>query len=262
MKLRRASSRAIPFLPSALVAVSLLVIGNRLDVLGRDLSGWMLVAVSVGLVLLLVVAGALSSHMFGEERSALITALAKIEATCARSTDEQFQITTIRDFLRNTESHLSDGDEVFVLTHDLECYDCTDPAVATIAANLCDGVRYQYFLPHDPTHVRRQAQRLTEQVVFELEKAGKPPVARQRAVQNLSFNTFRGAALYHFAYFRYARDTPTGYWYLTTPDDRAEDSTLVITSLGQDNRAALFSVFTALAEDSDPVVPEVNRVLH
>lgn len=169
--------------------------------------------VRVPLVFLSLVA-VIASVRYLEHRLAppAIQTLRQILNSCAKQAS---RITTVAKFLTQTdEDSLISGDEVHILTNSLKGYDMTPPAMAVIADNLRDGVRYIYYLPQKSEYPGLEQEK--EGFVRSVEQASGRP---NRVVEeNLRIYLVEEPCLYNFAVvFRAAPSEFKGYWYITTP---------------------------------------------
>lgn len=120
-------------------------------------------------------------------------------------------ITRIEQFLSDAdETGLEPGDEVWILTHDIQGYDLTEPALDAISKNVSNNVKYEYFIPANTHPDLREHKKILREKIKK--KSSSPDVVDE----NLQFHTIEDEWIYNFAVFNAkSRNGPEGFWYTT-----------------------------------------------
>lgn len=236
---------------------------------GGDASIPEIVLTTTGLFLLLLVVNWIISRQMARAKPELLVpeslnSLRTIINSCARSASEEFEYTTVGDFLQKIEARLAEGDEMNVLTHDIDAYDGLAPAVEALAQNLRRGVRYNYYMPDNSRSTLMQAASFFDRLEHEMHVAGSAPAAaRDRLDSLVSLYLHPHALLYYFAMIRRGGGNLETSWYITSPNDRKPDRSLLVTTrLSEGNRDLLVNVFDKLRRESKRLSPnEVGKLL-
>jgi hypothetical protein len=180
-----------------------------------------------------------------QESYLVLKALQRIVNSTSRGAME---ITTVRAFLDKTdEKALVAGDEVIVLTNDLEGYDLKPEAVEVTGGNVIEGVKYVFLLPvAEASYLAKDAATLRRSI------EAKYPGKTAMIDQNLVFRWVNIPVLYHFAIVRRERPAVTaGYWYVTAPPAQsASQPDLAISTLTRDHRNDLHRALNDLVKAS------------
>ncbi len=179
-----------------------------------------------------------------------INVVDKLRKIINSTSRDNSQITTIKNFLGETEEEkLDNGDIVYILTNSIRHYDTSPAAINVIAKNLSESVKYVYFVKFD------------DYSEFEQEKSEFITLlTRHKAITNntildkyLVFIGIPDPSIYNFAIV-INRGATIGYWYQTIPDENEIDkNSLVITTLNPDNTTSLLNIFKMLESNGKPV---------
>src|SRR5664280_1264217 len=180
------------------------------------------------------------------DRSPALSTLSSIYNSTVR---QALKLTTIASFLAgggNTEAGVGDQDEVHILTNDLAGYDLTDAALSVIAKNLCNGVRYLYYLPADSYGLLNQATSLLTRI-----RSSAPDLSDRALDRNLVFYDVLEPCIYNFAVIikHGSRGSPgatDGCWYLAHSDPSQSNGRLLIMEVSPDDADSLVRLFGIL----------------
>lgn len=197
-----------------------------------------------------------------------LESLRNIVNSCAKSGDENFEEYTINEFLKKEEDRHIEGDEMHILTHDLEGYDSLEIAVASISQNLLKDVKYVYYFPGHDWGGREQLAPFLRRLQSELVRlttsgtiAQTHSMATANTVldRNVTIYFHRHALLYYFTVHRRQGRPHAGYWYVTSPigSDTSGGGThqLVTTKLSDQNREELDSLLRSLRKEAKAMRP-------